>query len=178
MASCYKVFMNVAALVFISLAAQACSPADPSNGQARVSPEASPGLTIDLPAAQSVQGRQSLSCRSLMEADLTGSRDGALTKGLEGKVTAGQNKVYVSIADAATLLFLSEAGFAAGTTRGAEFKIIANNDSELVAYLFDGASINSFTLNKTNGLAIWSKIRSTFPVYDAPTGSESHLVCQ
>lgn len=173
-----RVLVSVAALVFISLAAQGCRAASPSNGQAPAPREASPGLAIDLPRAQSVQGQQSLSCRSLMEADLTGSRDGALTKGLEGKVTAGQNKVSVSIENSTTLLFLSEAGFAAGTTRGAEFKIIANNDSELVAYFFDGASMNSFALNKTNGLAIWSKIRSSFPVYDAPTGSESYLVCQ
>lgn len=112
-----------------------------------------------------------------MEADLTGSRDRALTEGVEGKVTAGRNNASISIQDA-TLVFLSESGFAAGTTRGAEFEIIKNNDLELVAFLFDGTSMNSFTLNKTNGLAIWSKIRSDFPGYDAPTGSESYLVCQ
>ena len=99
-------------------------------------------------------------------------------KKVEGKLKAGANNVSVSIDAPQRMSFLSEAGFDAGVARGPEFQIIANTARELVASYFDGSSINTFVLNKSNGLAIWSKIRATFPVYDAPTGGQSFLACQ
>jgi hypothetical protein len=76
------------------------------------------------------------------------------------------------------LAFLSQAGFAAGTARGPSFEILENTPDQLAASFFDGSSVNAFVLNKKNGLAIWSKVRPTFPVYNAPTGSQSYLKCQ
>ena len=131
-----------------------------------------------LPAARSPAGQSSFRCRSLMEADLTSSYDPNLAKGLEGKLKAGANNVSVSIDAPQRMSFLSEAGFDAGVARGPEFQIVANTARELVASYFDGSSINTFVLNKSNGLAVWSKIRATFPVYDAPTGGQSFLACQ
>ena len=113
-----------------------------------------------------------------MEADITGSADTSLTKGIEGKVTPGKNGASLSISDDSTLVFLSDAAVNLGEQTGAEFEIIKNDRAELVAYFFVGNSMSSLVLNKDNGLAIWSEIRSTFPLYDAPTGSSSYLVCR
>jgi hypothetical protein len=113
-----------------------------------------------------------------MESDMTGSYDTSLTKGLEGKVSTGLNAVSIEIEGASTLVFLSEAGFAAGTARGPSFEILQNTQDQLAATFFDGNSVNTFVLNKTNGLAIWSKIRPTFPGYEAPTGAQSYMMCR
>jgi hypothetical protein len=113
-----------------------------------------------------------------MESDMTASYDTSLTKGLEGKVSVGQNAVSIEIEGPKTLVFLSQAGFSAGTARGPSFEILANTKDQLAATFFDGSSVNTFVLNKTNGLAIWSKVRPTFPGYEAPTGALSYMTCQ
>jgi hypothetical protein len=50
-------------------------------------------MVVELPSGRTVSGQNSLSCRALMEADMTGSYDATLTKGLEGKISAGSNAV-------------------------------------------------------------------------------------
>jgi hypothetical protein len=178
MVSNFRISVIEGALIAFGLTAAGCGGGG-SNERQLSSPERSKrNLTVDLPIAQTIQGKPSLSCRSLMETDLTGSYDRSLTNGLEGKVTLGENKISVLFRDVTTLLFLSEAAFQAGTAVGDEFTIVKDSDSGLVAYLFNGTSMNSFVLNRKNGLAIWSKTRSTFPVYDAPTGGVSYLSCQ
>ena len=113
-----------------------------------------------------------------MESDLTGSDGSTVNAGLKGKVTGGVNDVSVSIEAPEILRFLSQAGFSAGTTAGPAFSIISNTDDHLVASYFDGQSMNTFVLNKVNGLAIWAKTRASFPGYGAPTGSQTYLRCQ
>lgn len=133
--------------------------------------------TVAFPPTQPVGAKRVLTCLSLMETDLTASRDATLANGIEGKVSSGQNGVSISIKNDSTVEFLSDAGAKAGGG-AATFQIVKNDASQLAAYFFDGQSMSSLVLNKENGLAIWSKIRSTFPVYDAPTGSSSFLVCR
>ncbi len=147
---------------------------------ARVLQRAATDLTlkIDFPPTQSVRGRRSLTCRSLLETDVTGSRDKFLTNGIEAKVSHGANDISIVLKEPTSITFISEAARKSGVDRGDDFTVVRNDDSQLVAYLFNGTSLNSFVLNKTNGLAIWSKIRSTFPVYDAPTGGTSYLLCR
>jgi hypothetical protein len=134
--------------------------------------------SVPLPSPNEVRADGSLRCRALMESELTGSYDSTLTQGLDGKLSSGANNVSISMGESKTLSFLSEAGFSTGVARGPEFQIIANTSNELVASFFDGSSINTLVLNKSNGLAVWSKIRATFPGYNAPTGSQSYLACQ
>ena len=50
-------------------------------------------MVVELPSGRTVSGQNLFSCRSLMEADMTGSYDATLTKGLENKVSAGSNAV-------------------------------------------------------------------------------------
>jgi hypothetical protein len=135
-------------------------------------------LAVAFPPVRSVAGKRAFTCLSLMETDLTASADRSLADGIEGKVTPGKNGVFLSITNDSTLTFLSDAAAKSGETDGAKFKIISDDRAELVAYFFDGVCLSSFVLNRDTGLAIWSKIRSTFPVYDAPTESSSYLVCR
>lgn len=133
--------------------------------------------TVAFPPTQAVGSKRVLTCLSRMETDLTASRDATLVNGIEGKVSSGQNGVSLSITNDSTVEFLSDAGAKAGGG-SATFQIVRNDAAQLAAYFFDGQSMSSLVLNKDNGLAIWSKIRSTFPIYDAPTGSSSFLVCR
>ena len=50
-------------------------------------------MSIELPTATPFGSRQSFGCRALMESDMTGSYDPTLTKGLQGKISAGANAV-------------------------------------------------------------------------------------
>lgn len=150
-----------------------------SSGNQPASASSSPAaLTAALPAGHDVNGQTSFRCRALLESELTGSTDSLRPRGLEGKLGPGANDLSISIVDPGTLSFLSQAGFAAGTTRGTEFTIQSNTRRELVAMYFDGQSSNSFVLNKSNGFAIWSKIRPDFIGYGAPTGSSTFLSCE
>jgi hypothetical protein len=138
--------------------------------------QVSPTQTVAFPPTQAVGDKRVLTCLSLMETGLTASRDATLVNGIEGKVSPGQNGATLSIRSDSTLEFMSDAGAKVGGG-AATFRTVRNDAAQLVAYFFDGQSMSSLVLNKDNGLAIWSKIRSTFPVYDAPTGSSSFMVC-
>jgi hypothetical protein len=141
---------------------------------------AAPGssMVVELPPGVAVGDRTSFSCRALMESELTGSDGSVIKEGLEGKITSGTNDVSVSLEDARTMRLLSQAGFAAGTTVGPAFSVTEDSTDHLVATYIDGQSMNSFVLNKLNGLAIWAKTRPTFPGYRAPTGSQTYLTCR
>jgi hypothetical protein len=134
--------------------------------------------TVALPAPTNVSKQSSFRCRSLLATDLTSSYDSTLTNGLKGTLADSTNSVSISIENPKKLAFLSGAGFDLGVARGPEFDIVANTARELVATYFDGSSMNSFVLNKTVGLAVWSKIRPDFPGYGAPTGSQDFLTCR
>jgi len=134
-------------------------------------------LSVPYPPVQGVGDKPTLTCLALMEANIDGSADSSLTSGIEGKVTSGQNGATLTIGNDATVRLLSDAGARVGGT-AATFNVIINDSTQLVASFFDGQSMNSLVINKSNGLAIWSKIRSTFPVYDAPTGSASYMACR
>lgn len=135
-------------------------------------------VTASLPDDHAVNSQTTFRCRALLESELTGSTDSLRPRGLEGTLGPGVNDVSVSVVDPGTLSLLSQAGYAAGSTRGSDFTIQSNTARQLVATYFDGQSSNSFVLNKSNGFAIWSKIRPDFIGYGAPTGSSTFLSCE
>ena len=57
---------------------------------------------------------------------------------------------------------------------------LKNSDEELVSIFYDQiwGSVNVFTLNKNNGLAVWSKTRPDFLAYGSPYGSVTYLICR
>lgn len=133
---------------------------------------------ISFPFTQSVVSNTTFACEALIDSGVTGSPIEYLTNGIEATISKGTNKVSLQIKDEKTLSFLSGASFNAGDVGGVDFPIVKNDDKELVAVMWNGASMNTVVLNKKNGLAIWSKSRSDFPTYDAPSADLSYLVCR
>lgn len=164
--------------LWMGISAAGCGPADTPRAKAPDSQSTTGSVSVALPSDHDVSGQSSFRCRALLETDLTGSTNAQRSRSLDGKVSPGSNDISVSIEGPVTLSFLSQAGFLAGTTRGSEFTIQSNMKDELIASSFDGQSSNSFVLNKNNGLAIWSKVRPSFPGYGAPTGANTYLACE
>lgn len=133
---------------------------------------------ISFPFTQSVASNATFACEALIDSSVTGSPVEYLTNGIEATVGKGTNKVSLQIKDEKTLSFLSGASFNAGDVGGVDFSIVKNDDKELVAAMWNGSSMNTVVLNKKNGLAIWSKSRSDFPTYDAPSADLSYLICR
>lgn len=135
-------------------------------------------LKIDYPYTQNVSKSASFACTSLISADIIGSPIDYLTNGIEGTLNKGTDKIAISIKDKQTLSFLTAASVEAGTSEGDLWKILKNDNKELVAILYDPifGSINTLALNKESGLAVWSKARPTFITYDA-YGSIIYMRC-
>jgi len=133
---------------------------------------------ISFPFTESVVNNSTFSCEALIDSDITGSPLKSLTYGIEATVGKGVNKVSLQIKDEKTLSFLSGASFDTGETEGVDFSIVKNDNKELVAAMWNGTSMNTVVLDKKNGLAIWTKSRSDFPVYGAPSVDLSYLICR
>ncbi len=133
---------------------------------------------IPFPVIQNISNRNTFACEAAIDGDFTGSPNKHLINGIEATVGKGTNKVSMQIKDQQTLLFLSGASFNVGDVGGVDFSIIKNDDKELVATMWNDSSMNSIVLNKKMGLAIWSKTRSDFPLYDAPVANLSYLICR
>lgn len=133
---------------------------------------------IAFPFTQSVSNNTTFSCEALIDVDVTGSPVEYLTNGIEATVGKGTNKVSLAIKDDKTISFLSGASFNTGNVGGVDFTIVKNDDKELVVAMYNDTSMNSIVLNKKNGLGIWSKSRSDFPTYDAPSADLSYLICR
>jgi len=133
---------------------------------------------ISFPFTQSVASNSTFACEALIDSSVTGSPVEYLTNGIEATTGKGTNKVSLQIKDEKTLSFLSGASFNAGDVGGVDFSIVKNDDKEIIATMWNGSSMNSIVINKKNGLGIWSKSRSDFPTYDAPSADLSYLICR
>jgi hypothetical protein len=133
---------------------------------------------ISFPFTQSVASNSTFACEALIDSSVIGSPVEYLTNGIEATIGKGTNKVSLQIKDEKTLSFLSGASFNAGDVGGVDFSIVKNDDKELVAAMWNGTSMNTLVLNKKNGLAIWSKSRSDFLNYNAPSSNLSYLICR
>jgi hypothetical protein len=133
---------------------------------------------ISFPFTQSVASNSTFACEALIDSSVIGSPVEYLTNGIEATIGKGTNKVSLQIKDEKTLSFLSGASFNAGVVGGVDFSIVKNDDKELVAAMWNGTSMNTLVLNKKNGLAIWSKSRSDFLNYNAPSSNLSYLICR
>lgn len=133
---------------------------------------------IAFPFTQTVSQNTSFRCESLIDYSVTGSKEAYLTNGIESSIEKGTNKASLQIKDDKTVTFLSGASFNAGDIGGVDFTIVKNDDKELVAAMWNDNSMNTIVINKSNGLAAWSKIRSEFPGYGAPTSDSSYMICK
>lgn len=133
---------------------------------------------ISFPFTHSVVSNTTFVCEALVDSSVTGSPVEYLTNGIEVTTGKGTNKVSLQIKDEKTLSLLSDASLNAGDVDDVDFSIVKNDDKELVATMWNGTSMHTIVLNKKNGLAIWSKSRSDFPTYEAPSADLSYLICR
>jgi len=103
-------------------------------------------LRIPFPFTTSVSNQTSLSCESLMSANIIGSPVDYLTNGIEGAVKKGTDKIAVNIKDDSTLSFLTRASLEAGVSEGDLWTIMTNTDEELVAILYEPFFLPVFSL--------------------------------
>ena len=78
-------------------------------------------------------------------------------KGILGQLSKGTDKISIRI-EGNILHFLSGASFEIGEAKAAQFQIIYNSDEQLLGILSQetafGYTVDIFTLNKKNGLAV------------------------
>jgi hypothetical protein len=165
-------FLVVAPVSWLFLAS--CSPEGRST-------EAVPGPT-DTQASPSEQfftftpfpldSKSEISCRPIAltyigQGNVLATPDGRLRQPdetayrLSARIEKGTDVLSIRI-ERDHLLFLTKAAFETGLAEGSRFQLLENNSDYLKASasLSSGvATLESFVLNKQNGLAIWTRIR-------------------
>jgi len=137
-------------------------------------------LKINYPTTYNVSEQVSWGCESLIDANIIGSKLEYLTGGIEGELNKGTDKLGISIKDDGTMTFLTKAALEIGTTEGDSFVIMENTEKLLTAVLYNKLSsqFNTFSLNKENGLAVWTKGQPDFMTYGSPYGQVVYLICR
>ena len=131
-------------------------------------------LRIKLPAPNNVSGNTSFACESLVYSGLFGSSNNEL----EGELHKGTDKIAMNIKDEQTLSFITGAAVGIGTSEGSNFQILQNDSEKLIAAWHNQFAINTVTLNKKTGLAVWLKGSPDFIGSDAPNGQIIYLSCR
>lgn len=119
-----------------------------------------------------------LSCDSLVSSGLRADKD-FLNKqdGVKGEVLKGTDKIAIKIEEQ-ELKFLTRASFDVGTTEGRPFLITKNDDEGLMAIDTEDDAVNTFILEKSTGLAIWTKDRLKPFVAGHPDTQSFYLICR
>ncbi len=128
----------------------------------------------DYPATASARGKLSLTCQAILSA---GINSDPTNNKIEGSVREGTDRVSITKKNESALSFLPSGSFDSGVSNGFEFLITKDDEAELVALSVD-PDTNVFTLNKSTGLAVWIKSRSSFLFSDDPTGEVIYMKCQ
>ena len=103
---------------------------------------------------------------------------GANTNQLSAEIFGGTDRLSIRI-EADHLIFLTKAAFEGGVTEGPRFPLLENNAEFLKAvesFPSGVGTLESFVLNKRNGLAIWTKIRPGGPFGQAAPDSQTIYV--
>jgi hypothetical protein len=99
---------------------------------------------------------------------------------LDAESRVGTDKLAIEI-EGDSMKFMTRAAVDAGIAATAPFRIVRNDQDALVAIAVDdianGVAVNSFLLNKKNGLAVWTKARSRF-LLEQPDTAAYYLRCQ
>ena len=135
-------------------------------------------MSVSFPLVSSVVNNTSFACESLLSSGIISSSDENLTNGIEGSVNKGTDKVALNIKDEKTLTMQTGANISAGIAKGDDMAIIQNDKNKLMAVWFNDNVTSTIVLNKSNGLAVWLKGNSSFPLYDAPYGSVIYMICR
>ena len=125
----------------------------------------------------SVAGQTSFACKSLVSANAYAD---SIEKMVEGTTSIGTDDVALLIKDENTLVMTTAASIKIGVAEGDEMRILENDVNKLTAVWY-GSDVNgvisSIALNKTNGLAVWSKANTDFALLGVPMGSVIYMTC-
>lgn len=131
-----------------------------------------------------VSDTQKYGCTMKMGATMFGraNYDQKSIENIDGSIfTKDDTKVGMTISDK-ILKFNTSASVGVGDVEGAEFIILKNDDSQLIAILYDESGlepgINTVVLNKTNGLAVWTKAKPSFVTIPLPEAQVYYLECR
>lgn len=135
-------------------------------------------IEVDLPYLTSITENNFLSCKALVSSHAIANLFVEhLDKKIIGEVEEGTDEMAIEIKDNDTLIFQTKASLSIGLAEGNEFLIIKNNNEELTAISVNENAVHLISLNKANGLGVWTKGTSKFPIYDTPQASIIYMHC-
>lgn len=120
------------------------------------------------------------SCEALVGSFIRGG-DTVFEKGIFAEVNKGTDKIAIEVEED-KMYFLTQASVGIGTARGEPWTVVRNTDHRIVA-VYDGldeigTDFNMFILNKTNGIAVWTKTHSDLFGTENPAAQSFYLVCR
>ena len=137
-------------------------------------------LKFPLPKSQALITPNNCRCESIVSAVIYGNTIG--DEGILAQIEKGTDKVSISI-EGDTLHFLTGASFKAGEARPAQCQIMHNTDEQILAVCPTptnfGFTVDTMTINKMTGLAVWTKIRSADLFSGGnPSAQSFYLICK
>ena len=119
-----------------------------------------------------------MACQSLLATRLFPD---ILSEHIEGASQVTTDQVAIEI-QGDRLRFMTGASVDAGLGTPALFQVLQNDADVLTAiyHAADGSHrfLDSFVLNKTNGIAVWTKSRSSSVLNDQPDTQSLYLQCK
>lgn len=137
-------------------------------------------LKFPLPNLSPLLTNDQCRCEAIVSAGLFGNT--IQNKGIFGQLSKGTDKLSIRI-EGNILHFLSGASFEIGEAKAAQFQIIHNSDEQVTSILSQetalGHTVDIFTLNKENGMAVWTKTRSSDLLSGGtPSAQSFYLKCK
>lgn len=137
-----------------------------------------------MPFLQSIVSTE-LACEGLLDSYLGEDIDSMRAEDakLSGTVGKATDTIAIKIDEQNKILtFLTKASVSAGTSSGVPFRIISSTPKSITAVdlteAYEVGRLNTFILNKENGLAIWTKTRDGFLGTDIPDSQSVLLICR
>lgn len=120
-------------------------------------------------------------CDGIVYSRLNADKDSIYRErdGVKGLVEKDKNKINIKI-DGDLLNFNTQAAFEVGITEGEPFQIVRNDMDYLVAVDTndDKTFVDTIVLEKSTGLATWTKNRTSFFPQGHPEAQSFYLICR
>lgn len=137
-------------------------------------------LKFPLTTLSSLINPDQCKCEAIVSAGLYANT--IQNKEILGQLSKGTDKISIRI-EGNILYFLSNASFETGEAKAAQFQILHKSDEQVLGVLNQetpqGYTVDIFTLNKNNGMAVWTKTRSSDLLSGGtPSGQSFYLKCK
>jgi hypothetical protein len=133
--------------------------------------------SVAIPADRRVLAN-SLACQAVLSAFIVPEPK---SKQLQATASLGSQRLAIEFGGSIMKL-ITTTSVNSGNATAAEFQVLRDDEENLVAILHDrgtlGSTLNSFVLNKRNGLAVWTKARPFFLFDPQPDMQAFYLQCR